>query len=380
MRKFSLLLAAAALTACLEPQPAPELTERPSTEFNVETLVGGLDRPWSVAELPDGSFLITEIDGKLLRTTRDSRTDITGLPTNIFVGGQGGLLDVVLAPDFSSSNEVYISYASGTNDANHTALLRAVLKDGALQNETVIFRASPSKAAASHFGGKIVFLPDDTLVLTLGDGFAYREAAQIADTHLGKIVRLTRDGGVPEDNPFVGQEKGGRAFKPQTYSLGHRNVQGIALDPQTGELWEHEHGPRGGDELNQIKPGANYGWPLATTGRDYSGARISPYEAFEGMVSPVHDWVPSIAPSGLVIYRGGMFPEWSGDAFIGGLASRDVRRVDLENGKAVGEEGLLADLGARVRDIRVANDGALLVLIENSENSEDGQLLRITPK
>ncbi len=246
-----------------------------------------------------------------------------------------------------------------------------------MKNPIVIFRASPPKAAASHFGGKIAFLPDDTLVLTLGDGFAYREDAQKADTHLGKLVRLNRDGGVPDDNPFLGKSKDGRAFKPQIYSLGHRNVQGLAYDAQTNTLWEHEHGPRGGDELNRIKPGANYGWPLATTGRDYQGARISPYETFEGTIDPIHDWVPSIAPSGLAIYRGDMFPDWNGDALIGGLASRDLRRVDLENGDSVDEESLLADLDGRIRDVRVARDGGVLVLIEDSEN---GRLLKLLPK
>jgi glucose/arabinose dehydrogenase len=385
---LSLVLTSALLTACLEPQPAPDLPERPSSNFTVTTLVDGLEKPWSVAALPDGGYLITEISGKLLRhTTAAAPVEISGLPNDIFVGGQGGLLDVVLSPDFARSGEVYISYAYGTEDANGTALLRATLNGNTLESPAVIFRASPPKSAAQHFGGKIAFLPDDTLVLTLGDGFAYREDAQKADTHLGKLVRLTRDGGVPSNNPFIGKDKDGRAFKPQIYSLGHRNVQGLAVDSDTGVLWEHEHGPRGGDELNRITAGENYGWPLATKGRDYQGARITPYESFEGMVDPVHNWVPSIAPSGLAIYRGDMFPDWNGDALIGGLASRDLRRVDLENGESVGEEDLLSDLNGRVRDVRVASDGAVLVLLESRDDDGDGkldansgQLLRITPK
>lgn len=372
------IIAASLLAACFEAQPAPDLPQRPSTEFTATEVVTGLNKPWSVTEMPDGKFLITEKSGKLLRTSgQGDRVAITGLPSDIFVSGQGGLLEVVLAPDFSDSNEVYLSYAYGTADANGTALLRAKLSGDTLENPTVIFRASPPKSAASHFGGKVVFLPDDTLVLTLGDGFAYREDAQKADTHLGKLVRLTRDGGVPQDNPFIGQSKDGREFKPQIYSLGHRNVQGLAYDAQTETLWEHEHGPRGGDELNIITPGANYGWPLATKGRDYQGARITPYESFEGTVDPVHSWVPSIAPSGLAIYRGDMFPEWNGDALIGGLASRDLRRVDLENGVSVGEEDLLSDLNGRVRDVRIARDGAVLILIEGEDT---GKLLRLTPK
>jgi len=379
MRVFKYgVVASLFLSGCLEPQPAPELNERASTEFDITTLAKGLNSPWSVAELPDGGFLITEKAGKLLRALKvDSRDEITGLPDDIFVSGQGGLLDVVLAPDFASTSEIYLSYAYGTKNANGTALLRAQLKGKALENAVVIFRASPPKAASSHFGGKIAFLPDGTLVLTLGDGFSYREDAQKADTHLGKLVRLTRDGGVPQDNPFIAQEKDGRSFRPQIYSMGHRNVQGLALDSETGVLWSHEHGPRGGDELNIITAGANYGWPLATKGRDYQGAKITPYESFKGTFDPVHSWVPSIAPSGLVIYRGDLFPDWTGDALVGGLASRDLRRVDLENGKSIGEEDLLSDISGRVRDVRQAGDGAILLLIENGE---DGRLLRLAQK
>ena len=366
------------LTACQESQSAPDLPNRLSTEFKIAEIQSGLNSPWSVAELPDGAFLITEKAGKLLRVSgRDDRVEIEGLPRDIYVSGQGGLLDVVLAPDFKTSAEVYISYAYGNDDANGTALLRGRLDGSVLKSSTVIFRASPPKTAASHFGGKIAFLPDDTLVLTLGDGFAFREDAQKADTHLGKLVRLTRDGGVPQDNPFIRQSKDGREFKPQIYSIGHRNVQGLAYDAQTNTLWEHEHGPRGGDELNRIVPGANYGWPLATKGRDYQGARISPYETFKGTVDPVHDWVPSIAPSGLVIYRGDLFPNWDGDALIGGLASRDLRRVDLEKGVSVGEESLLADLDGRIRDVRIARDGGVLILIEDSAK---GRLIKLLPK
>ena len=379
---LGLITAASILTGCQEPQPAPELTERLSTEFTVTVKGTGIKSPWSVVPVPDKTYLVTEKAGRLFHYKSWGRQTLTGLPTDIFLEGQGGLLDVAIAPDFENSREIYLSYAYGTADANGTALVRATLPSETkapsdLVKPTVIFRSSPTKAAASHFGGKIAFLPDDTLVLTLGDGFAYREDAQKADTHLGKLVRLIRDGGVPQDNPFVGQSKDGLEFKPQIYSLGHRNPQGLTYDASTNTLWEHEHGPRGGDELNIIEPGANYGWPLATKGRDYQGARISPYETFEGTVDPVHNWVPSIAPSGLAIYRGDMFPEWNGDALIGGLASRDLRRVDLENGVSIGEEILLSDLDGRVRDVRIDSDGAILILIEDAEN---GRLLRLTPK
>ncbi len=391
----ALVLSGVLLTACQEPQPAPDFTQRLSTEFTITKMAKNLIAPWSVAELPNGDYLITEKAGKLIQVPPrgvdgvfPERINIKGLPGDIFSGGQGGLLDVVLAPDYGVTNEIYLSYSYGTADSNGTALMRATLNGDTLEKLTIIFRASPPKAAASHFGGKIAFLPDGTLVLTLGDGFAYREDAQKPDTHLGKLVRLTHDGGLPTDNPFIGQDIDGRAFKPQIYSMGHRNVQGLAVDSETGELWEHEHGPRGGDELNLITAGANYGWPIATTGRDYQGARISPFESYKGMVDPIHDWVPSIAPSGLVIYRGEMFPDWNGDALVGGLASRDLRRVDLEKGVSVGEDILLSDLTARIRDVRLARDGAILILVENYDQARKdattdisrGQLLKLTPK
>ena len=369
MRKFLTVISMLVLTACLEPQPKPDLKEIPASDFNIETLSKGLNSPWSVAELEDG-YLVTERGGKLFKISDAEKTQVSGLPDDIFVSGQGGLLEVALAPDFIQSREIYISYAFGNRDANGTALLKAKLMGNQLENAMVIFRASPLKSAASHFGGRIIFLPDDTLILTLGDGFAYREEAQNLNSHLGKIVRLTREGGTPADNPKLGG-------KPQIYSYGHRNVQGLAYDAITRDLWEHEHGPRGGDELNLIKPGQNYGWPIASTGLDYNGAKITPFKSYEGMIDPVHDWVPSIAPSGLVIYRGDLFPEWNGDALVGGLVSRDIRRVDLENGKVLNEVSLLSDLGERVRDVRIDKEGAILVLTDDPEN---GKLLRVTPK
>jgi len=361
------------LTACLEPQPAPNLPSYPSSDFNVETVVENLSSPWAVAELPDGSFLITEKNGQLWRITNGTKTKISGLPENIFTAGQGGLLDVVIAPNFADTNHVYLSYAYGTNDANGTALIRAVLGDNSLNNSLVIFRSGPPKMAASHFGGRIVFLPDNTLILTLGDGFAYREAAQDLSSHLGKIIRLNRDGGVPLDNPYKSQF----GARPQTYSMGHRNVQGAHYDSETQTLWTHEHGPRGGDELNITQGGENYGWPIATYGLDYNGAKISPFKTYDGMKPPNHTWTPSIAPSGLTIYRGDLFPEWQGDALVGGLASRDLRRLDLENGAVIGEIRLLTDLDVRIRDVRTESSGAVLVLTDDPQN---GKLLRIKPK
>jgi len=209
--------------------------------------------------------------------------------------------------------------------------------------------------------------------MSVGEGFAYREAAQDKASDLGKIVRINTDGSIPSDNPFIGVD----GVRPEIYSLGHRNPQGLHFDSVSGTLWSHEHGPKGGDELNLIKPGKNYGWPIATTGIDYNGAMITPFKSYKGMEPFVKDWVPSIAPSGLTIYRGTLFPEWDGDALVGGLKSRDLRRVDLEDSKFIREYILLEDLNARIRDVRTAPDGSILIL---TDDDTEGKLLRLTPK
>ena len=391
MRIFLTVFPMLALTACLEPQPKPDLQEVPISEFNIQIVGDGFKNAWSVSQVGKWEYLVTEKGGELyylviptptggeLKVPRPIvhgnkkqfvKVKFKNLPTDIYTEGQAGLFDVVISPDFVDSKKIYLSYAYGTAKSNGTALISAKLTGDTLTEIKTLFRTSPPKAAASHFGGRIIFLPDDTLVLTLGDGFTYREEAQNLNSHLGKIVRLTRDGSTPGDNPKL-------EGKPQIYSYGHRNVQGLAYDTESGEIWEHEHGPRGGDELNLIKPGQNYGWPIATTGLDYNGAKITPFKKYDGMIDPIHDWVPSIAPSGLAIYRGDLFPDWNGDALIGGLVSRDIRVVNLEGGESKGEISILSDLDDRVRDVRVASDGAILVLTDDPEN---GKLLRITPK
>ena len=372
LRKLGIGVFVLTLSACGKPQIAPDTAD--IAEFEVETVADGLNSPWSVAVLPDGSYLVTEKTGFLKLIALDgTSTNISGLPDDIHVDQQGGLLEVAVDPNHALTGLIFLSYASGDKMNNATKLFKARLEKNALLDGEVIFTANPAKDNGSHFGGRIVFLPDNTLVLTLGDGFAYREEAQNKSSHLGKIVRLNKDGSVPDDNPFVGED----GVKPEIYSWGHRNVQGLHFDMETGNLWAHEHGPKGGDELNLLKPGANYGWPLATTGVDYNGAKITPYQSFEGTESFVKDWVPSIAPSGLTIYRGEMFADWNGDALVGGLASRDLRRVDLENGKALGEEILLDNFNARIRDVRTASDGAILIVTDDPEN---GAVLRLTPK
>lgn len=376
--KLSLLAATLIISGCLESQPAPDLTEYPMADFTIETVITGLDTPWSITPLPSGGYLVTEKMGALKRIHPDgSVQDITGLPDDIYNKQQAGLFDIVAAPDFYTTGLIYLSYAYGTDDSNGTALISANVSGDTLENIKVLFKASPDKDTSAHFGGRIVLMPDASIILTLGDGFVYREAAQDKNSHLGKIVRLNLDGTSYDANPFFGESD----VKTEIYSYGHRNVQGAAFDPLTGDLWAHEHGPRGGDELNLITSGTNYGWPLATTGTDYNGAKITPYKSFESTEKYIHHWVPSIAPSGLTIYRGGMFPEWDGDALVGGLASKSLRRVDLLNGKSMGEEVLLSDIDARIRDVRTDNDGAILIVTNTKKDSEPGggQVLRILP-
>lgn len=342
-------------------------------DYRIETVTAGLDHPWSMAFLPDGRMLVTERVGRLRIIEADGSLNpqpIGGVPEG-FVAAQAGLMEVLLDPEFASNQQLYLSYAYGTAQANNTRLAKARLVDGQLQGVQVLFSAQPAKAGAAHYGGRMAWLPDNTLVLTLGDGFDWREQAQDTSNHLGKIVRLNRDGSVPADNPLVGQA----GVAPEIYSLGHRNVQGIVYDEQLQRLYSHEHGPRGGDELNLIKPGNNYGWPLITYGVDYSGAQISPYTELPGLQQPLLHWTPSVAPSGLTQYHGALFPEWQGDLFASTLAERSVRRIRLQDGMLAGEEVLFEELNERIRDVRSGPDGALYLLTD----SADGQVLRVVP-
>ncbi|WP_457788670.1 PQQ-dependent sugar dehydrogenase [Pseudomonas sp. PL-6] len=348
---------------------APALAQ----DYRIETFAEGLEHPWSLAFLPDGRLLVTERVGRLRIVEADGSLDpqpVAGLP-EIFVAAQAGLMEVALDPDYAANRWLYLTYAHGSLEANNTRLARARLVDDELHDFEVLFTARPLKAGAAHYGGRIAFLADKTLVLTLGDGFDWREQAQNPANHLGKIVRLNRDGSVPADNPLLGQA----GAAAEIYSLGHRNVQGIFFDAESGRLYSHEHGPRGGDELNLIEPGRNYGWPLATFGIDYTGARISPYTELPGLTPPLLHWTPSVAPSSLTQYRGALFPEWQGDLFAATLVERSVRRIRLHEGMLAGEESLFEELGERIRDVRVGPDGALYLLTDNA----DGRLLRVLP-
>jgi glucose/arabinose dehydrogenase len=342
------------------------------------TVIEGLDHPWGMAWLPDGAILITERSGQL-RIARDGVLDptpIAGVP-EVFAVKQGGLMDVSLHPRFSENSWVYLTYSHGTRQANHTRVARAKFDGNALSDLEVIFQVSQLKSGGQHFGSRIVWLPDDTLLIAIGDGGnppvqldgdLIRKQAQNRRSHLGKIIRLNDDGTIPNDNPFVESPDA----DPAIWSYGHRNIQGLTFDSQTRRIWSTEHGARGGDELNLVEAGENYGWPLVTHSREYSGGIISDQQSRPGMVEPKLVWTPAIAPSGLVIYDSDRVPQWQGDLFAGGLVSRDVRHIELdESGNVVNETSI--DIGQRVRDVRQSPDGLLYILTDEA----NGQLIRI---
>jgi glucose/arabinose dehydrogenase len=355
------------------PPPAPQPAKVVKAGYKVTEIAKGLDHPWSMAFLPDGSMLVTERRGqlRLIKGGLLQPQPIGGVPA-VHTGGQAGLFDIVLHPNFAQNNIVYLTYAAGTAAANGTEVARARFDGIMLQDLHVIFKAAPLKDTDNHYGGRMAFLPDGTFALTIGEGFEYREKAQDLTSDLGKIVRLNEDGSVPQDNPFIGQA----GVRPEIYTWGHRNEQGLIFDAQSGLLYETEHGPRGGDELNIIVAHKNYGWPVITYGMDYSGAYVSPYTQRPGLEQPVIYWTPSIAPSGLAMYRGERFPAWKGDLFVGALAFRHLRRVHLdERGNVVNQEELLNDLRRRIRDVRAAPDGYLYVCTDEA----DGRVLRLEP-
>ncbi|MFD1701429.1 PQQ-dependent sugar dehydrogenase [Methylopila henanensis] len=357
----------------LGPVPARAVEQVDPARYVVETVAGGLDRPWAVAPLPDGRTLLTEAPGRLKIVDAAggvTPVSVAGLPP-IHTGGQGGLMDVAVDPDFAASSLVFLTMIYGTDDANNARLVRARLAGDRLEDVRVLFDATP-KAGNSNNGARIAFLPDRTMILTLGDGFDRREDAQDLSNHLGKLVRLDRDGNAPADNPFVG--RAGAA--PEIYSLGHRNVQGVVVDPDDGVILASEHGPRGGDEINRLRAGGNYGWPVVTGGLDYTFARVTPFRDLPGYEQPLLEWTPSIAPAGLALYDGALFPEWRGALLVPALKERAVRVVRRANGRIVGEELLLGERGDRMRDVAVAPDGSILVLTDG----ENAALLRVAPR
>ena len=363
---LSLLLAVMLGGAAAAPRTVPDS----SVPVRTEVMASGLDHPWSLAFLPGGSVLVTERNGGLKRLEGGKLFPVSGVPP-VFNEGQAGLFDVLPHPDFNNNGLVFLSFAHGTRGANGTRVVRAKLVGNSLIEVTPIYTASPLKRGPVHFGGRMAFLPDGTLMLTTGDGFDFREQAQRLDSPLGKVMRLSIDGKVPPGNPYASEPEAQGAI----WSRGHRNPQGLAYDPVRRMLFLHEHGPRGGDEVNVIRRGGNYGWPVATLGMDYSGATISPFRNYPGMIDPLVSWVPSIAPSGLAVYRGAMFPEWQGSLLVGALVDKELRVVKLTPaGEVAGQERALRSLGARIRDVRVAPDGAVWVTTDDAE----GKVLRLS--
>lgn len=343
-------------------------------DFRITEIATGLEHPWSVALLPDGGFLVTERPGRLrhVGTNGALSAPIAGVPA-VWAHGQGGLLDVALAPDFATSRRIYLSYSeAGDNDTAGTAVARATLGDGALSDVSVIYRQQPKLGGGNHFGSRFAFDNAGHVFISQGERND-RPTAQKLDMLQGKLVRLHLDGRVPRDNPFVGRKDA----RPEIWSYGHRNMQGLAFDPRTGKLWESEHGPRGGDELNLPQPGKNYGWPIITHGIDYSGIKISESvgTSAPGMEQPHHFWAKSPGLSGMTFYTGRPGTPWNDSLFLGSLAESNLIRLRLEGDRIVGEERLLTDLGERIRDVRVGSDGNVYVLTD----ADDGKLLRLEP-
>jgi glucose/arabinose dehydrogenase len=370
-----------ALTAVLAALPATvRATDAvfPSSagDLAVETVARGLVHPWSLAFLPDGRMLVTERPGRMRIATRDGTLSppLAGVP-QVFVRSQGGLLDVILDRDFVNTRTIYFSYAEPFDGGGRTALARAILDAGAaprLTDVKVIYRQHGPASSGNHFGGRIVQAGDGNLFLSNGEHFTDRDMAQTLDNDLGKIVRIKPDGAAPNDNPFVGRA----GARPEIWSYGHRNPQGLAINPADGKLWEQEHGPKGGDEVNIVAPGHNYGWPLISHGVNYDGTPVGTGKSrMAGMDDPVWHWTPSIAPSGMTFYTGDLFKGWQGSLLNGALKFQLLSRLTLDGNRVVKEERLLQGLRERIRDVRQGPDGALYLLTDNST----GRILRLAP-
>ena len=384
--------AVVAQQAPVDPRPANEPSQTPAfagqtdapekksaVAFEVVPIAEGLENPWSVAFLPDGRMLVTERRGRLRVVTADGKLSepVAGLP-ELVAGGQGGLLDVVLDPGYQKNNIIYLCFSQPKPNANNTAVARGKFVDGALprlDEVKTIYEQAPSLSSRLHFGCRLVFGRDGTLFIAQGDRSITegRMQAQNLDSLIGKIARINSDGSIPKDNPFVGKE----GARPEIWSIGHRNIQAAALHPTTGDLWEIEHGTRGGDELNVARKGKDYGWPTIAYGIEYRGGPITGgIQRKDGMEQPLYYWDPVIGPSGMAFYTGTLFPAWKGNLFVGGHATNDLVRLELNGEKVVAEERLLSDRKERVRDVRQGPDGALYVLTD----ATNGRLLKLVPK
>mgnify|MGYP006188789269 CR=1 FL=1 len=366
------------LLACLVATPMVNAkTLEVKTEagaIQVKTVAEGLQNVWSMAFLPDGSMLVTERPGRMRIVSADGKVGapLAGLP-DIYARGQGGLLDVVLAPDFATSKRIYFSYSEPGTGGNSTAVSYATLAGDKLENVTRVFSQQPKIDSSAHFGSRLVWAPDGTLFITLGDRYSEKDKAQTLDNHQGKVVRINADGTVPADNPYV---KTAGAL-PEIWSYGHRNVQGAAINPTTKELWTGEHGPQGGDELNIDEAGKNYGWPVITYGENYGGGKIGEGTHKEGMEQPVYKWVPSIATAGFIFYTGDKFPQWKNNILLASLREQTLVRLTLDGDKITGEERLLKkELGQRFRSVVQGPDGLIYVVSDESK----AKIYQLSPK
>ena len=343
-------------------------------ELEVQTVARGLAHPWALAFLPDGKMLVTERPGRMRIVTPEGQVSppLKGVP-EVWASGQGGLLDVVTDKSFAQNRTIYFCFAERTEGGGRTTTARAKLNDGngRLDEVKIIFRQQGPLSSGNHFGCRIAQADDGNLFVALGDHFTHRDQAQNLGNHLGKLIRIAPDGSTPPGNPFAGRADA----RPEIWSYGHRNIQALAINPTTGDPWEIEHGPRGGDEVNVVGKGKNYGWPVIGYGVDYSGAKIHDATAKNGMEQPLKYWVPSIAPSGMTFYTGTLFPKWSGSLFTGALRGAMLVRLTLNGNAVTSEERLLQNLHERIRDVRQGPDGALWLLTD----SQTGRILRVTP-
>ena len=340
-------------------------------QLRVVTVAEGLVKPWSLAWLPNGGMLVTERPGRLrfVSVVGSLSPPIQGLP-EIFSDGQGGMLDVLVDPDFTENETIYFSFAEPAVHGAGTAVARARLIGNQVSDVQILFRQTPKSTSWIHFGSRLALGPDGMLFITIGER-GERDRAQDPSVNRGQVIRIHTDGRIPADNPFVGRD----GHRPEIWSYGHRNPQGAAIHPETGALWIHEHGARGGDEVNIPKRGGNHGWPVIAYGTHYSGAPIGVGGSMPGMEQPVHYWDPSIAPSGMTFYTGDKFPKWRGDLLVGALKFRMVARLTLNGDQVTGEESIVADIGERIRDVRQGPDGYVYLLTD----SDRGRILRLEP-
>lgn len=353
------------------PENGLEIVESEEHNFMIQTVVEGLNGPWGMTFLPDGSMLITEKAGKIRIVRNGELLDETveGVP-DVYNQGQGGLLDIVLHPDYEDNGWIYISYSIPLEDGGHTAISRARLNENSFDDLELLFTGSPATTRRHHFGSRITFDNENYMYFSIGDRGEMHNAQDLSN-HSGKTFRLYDDGRIPEDNPFINTDNA----QPEIFSYGNRNIQGMVTHPETDEIWAHEHGARGGDEINIIRAGNNYGWPEITHGINYDGSEITPDTSRAGMKQPLHHWTPSIAPSGMAIVHGEKYPNWNGNIMTGTLRPMFLNRsvVDLDNERVTHEERLLEGIG-RVRDVRIAPDGFLYIMEESN-----GRIVRLIP-